>query len=363
MATATETSAIVYSSRPTVFLDGEPQGDLGEGSVLSMLVEEGPEGLARCELRLENWGTVERRTDFLHLDRERLEFGATLGLEIGSPATRRPIFEGRISALEAQLPSGRAPELIVLAEDRFQDLRMTRRTRTFEDLSDRQIFETVAADHSLNPDVAVDGVTHRLVAQVAETDLALLRRRANAIGAELWIEGDKLHVDTRANRDPGTVELTYGRNLVAATLTADVSHQRSSVTGTGWSVDRKCGIAVEGTDSILRGELEGDSGPSTLDETLAPRPEILALSGSVTEDEARLLADARHARRARRFLSGRIEVDGEAALRVGTRVELALVGKLFNGTWTVVGVRHTFEEGRGYRTTAEIERAWIGAAS
>src|SRR5258705_8493580 len=46
--------------------------------------------------------------------------------------SRDTLFEGRIMALEGQFPEGRQPQLVVLAEDRFQDLRMTRRTRTFK---------------------------------------------------------------------------------------------------------------------------------------------------------------------------------------------------------------------------------------
>ena len=43
----------------------------------------------------------------------------------------RSIFAGRVTALEAEYPMGGGAELVVLAEDRLQELRMKRRTRTF----------------------------------------------------------------------------------------------------------------------------------------------------------------------------------------------------------------------------------------
>ncbi len=63
----------------------------------------------------------------------------------------QPIFSGRITGIEARFPEGGAPSLTVLAEDRFQDLRMTRRTRTFTDVSDADVATQIAGDYGLTP--------------------------------------------------------------------------------------------------------------------------------------------------------------------------------------------------------------------
>ena len=78
----------------------------------------------------------------------------------------------------------------MLAEDRFQDLRMVRRSRTFEDVSDRDVIEQIAGEHGLTTDVDLDGPTYRVLAQVNQSDLAFLRERARAVDAELWLDGD-----------------------------------------------------------------------------------------------------------------------------------------------------------------------------
>ena len=95
--------------------------------------------------------------------------------------------------LEACFPEGQSPEIRVLAEDRFQDLRMTRRTRTFSDVTDSDVITQIANDHGLSPSVSVNGPTYKVLAQVNQSDLAFVRERARAIDAEVWMKGNTLN--------------------------------------------------------------------------------------------------------------------------------------------------------------------------
>jgi len=81
-----------------------------------------------------NWGETNNTTGFLYFDRSVLDFGKDFQIKLGSDA----IFNGKIMGLEASFPEGQAPEIRVLAEDRFQDLRMTRRTRWFDSSGERK---------------------------------------------------------------------------------------------------------------------------------------------------------------------------------------------------------------------------------
>src|SRR6185369_8408878 len=95
----------------------------------------------------------------------------------------------------------------------FQDLRMTRRTRTFTDVSDSDVINQVANEHGLSPNVNASGPTYKVLAQVNQSDLAFLRERARSIDAELWVQGDTLHSQARAERNEGTLEMTYPTTL------------------------------------------------------------------------------------------------------------------------------------------------------
>src|SRR5260370_28473293 len=52
-------------------------------------------------------------------------------------------------SIEAEYPQGGGAQVLVLAEDLLQDLRMTRRTRSFEDMSDEDVIRQIAQEHSL----------------------------------------------------------------------------------------------------------------------------------------------------------------------------------------------------------------------
>src|SRR5204863_8257254 len=101
-------------------------------------------------------------------NRQDLDFGKTF--EVSFQDTT--LFSGNITALEAGFPETRSPEITVLAEDQLQEFRMTRRTRTFSDLSDSDIMQQIASDHGLGASINVSGPQHRTVAQLNQSDLA-----------------------------------------------------------------------------------------------------------------------------------------------------------------------------------------------
>src|SRR5262245_18354855 len=115
-----------YASRPVVRLDGQPQPNLSDPQLYSLVVEETTLGLFRCEARFNNWGFKKGTTSFLYFDRDLFDFGKPISFDLGPPNATRTVFSGRITAIEAQFPATSAPQITILAEDRFLDLRMRR---------------------------------------------------------------------------------------------------------------------------------------------------------------------------------------------------------------------------------------------
>jgi Bacteriophage probable baseplate hub protein len=259
----TETDYVI-SSRPTVKIDGQDAADLTQGLLL-MRVHEHVDGLYSAELQFGNWGLSNGATGFVHFDRQKLDFGKEVELTL----TDKPLFKGKITALEAGFPEGSPPVLTALAEDRMQDLRMTRRTRTFVDMSDADVINQIASDHGLTPSVSASGPTHKVLAQVAQSDLAFLRTRARALGIEVWVDGTTLNAKPRTGRTGGTaITLGYGNELRELTVIADLAGQRSSVTVSGWDVAEKQAIkeTARATERERRcqrpGQLRGGAGAS-----------------------------------------------------------------------------------------------------
>ena len=352
---ADETTGL-KESRPTIVVDNEVNGPLG-GGLLTLMIVENTNGLYRCEAKFGNWGEKNSTTDFLYFDRSVLDFGKDFEIKLGNDS----IFKGKIMGLEGNFPEGQSPEISVLAEDRFQDLRMTRRTRTFTDVSDADVIKQIATDHGLTPEVDVPGPTYKVLAQVNQSDLAFVRDRARSVDAEVWMSDKTLLAKAHTGRNGDKLQMTYGNQLREFNVLADLAMQRTSVAVNGWNISNKAALQFEATDSAISSELNGDtSGVSILQSALGERKEALAHTVPLNDQEAQHEAEAFFRMSARRFVVGHGIAETNKSLRAGSQLDLQGLGPLFNGKYYVAEVKHIFDSTRGLRSEFRSERVGIG---
>lgn len=343
-------------ARPTILIDGAEDSSL-VGGLKYLLVIEKTDGFFRCEAKFGNWGPTNNSTDFLYFDRKVLDFGKEVQIKID----KEEIFKGKISALEAEFPEAQSPEITILAEDALQNLRMTRRTRTFENITDANIFKKIASDHKLTGKSDVDSPTHKVLAQINQSDLAFIRERARAVDAEIWLKDTELHVKARSKRGKDKLKLKYGAQLREFCVKADLANQRTSVTASGWDVSSKKEIKFEAKESVISSELGSDeSGIKILKKTFGERKESIVHSAPINHQDARHLAESFMKTLARQFVVGRGVAEPNAKLRVGTVIDLDGLGKLFNGKYYVAEIAHIFDNAKGFRTEFKAERLGIG---
>lgn len=347
----------VYWARPGLFIDGVEETVLSTGLLLCSIIET-VSGLYRCEVTLGNWNPATTADGYIYFDRKLLDFGKSLQVKFNNQL----LFDGRIMAIEGRYPKGGPTEIVILAEDRLQDLRMTRRTRSFAQSSDADVFQQLAGDHGLSSEIDVTGPTYETINQVNQSDLAFLRERARLLGAELWVEGSTLHVQMRTSRgNSSPPELTYRSRLREFTVIADLAGQRTSVLSQGWDVMSKSAISAEASDAVLCNELDDDeSGASILSSGFGDRVEAISHNAPFSTNEAQAQADALYRDIARRFVVGHGVADTDASLRVGGQVILKGLGALFTGKYYLSQIRHVFDGENGIRTEFTGERSGMG---
>jgi uncharacterized protein len=354
---------LLYSARPVISVAGRDVPALS-AAALSVGVRETASGLSSLECTFGNWGSGNGEVDYLYFDRTLLDFGAEIAIKLGAGDALGQVFRGRITALEGRFPQQRAPEILILAEDRLQDLRMTRRTRTFEQSSVTDLVNRIAADHGLDKTVDVETVTLPTVAQLNQSDLAFLRYLARIVDADVWFDGDKLQFKARPRQTATPVTLVYGQTLHEVSVSADLAHQRTAVVVSGWDVAAKEALNERAEDDRIQGELDGGvSGASVLSEKFGERVDQLAHESPLTTREAQARAVARFRGLARRFVTARGVGEGDARIRIGTRVRLNGLGPLFTGNYAVTETHHMFDYRTGYRTAFCGERAGLGRPS
>ena len=348
--------AALVAAQPMVVIGGDEQPEL-VAQLLMLDIRDDVEGMARCEAEFGNWGVVQGALGYRYFDRQLLDFGKAFIVKLGDAT----LFEGRIMALQAIYPEGAPPRIRVLADDKLQDLRMVRRSRSFADVSDADLVQRIASDHGLQSQADTSGPTHKHLAQLNQTDLALLHDRARASGAELWIEGDTLHLQPRSGRAGEAPTLKMGKQLREFEASADLSHQRTSVLAQGWDVAAKQAISESAGSDLLSSELGNDeSGVSILQQALGERIETLAHGMPSVSEEAKALAESHFRAAARRFVTGRGVAETSSGLRCGGAVQLQGLGPLFDGKYVVHALRHRFDTRLGLRTEFHVERPGIG---
>lgn len=345
-------------ARPTIAVAGQDNAVLAERLFMLEIMETSA-GLSRCEASFYNWGNTGGSLGFPYFDRKLLEFGKVFVVKFGA----NQVFEGRISAIEGVFPTGLPPRITVLVEDRLQDLRMTRRTRSFENMTDSAVVKRVAGDHSLTPDVNVTDSNHKVLAQINQSDLAFLRELALGLDAQVWVEGTSLKFKTSTSRGTTPLELQYGDRLREFTVLADLAQQRSSLTVSGWDVASKRELKFEASASAIASELQNDeAGGAILTRAFAKRQETIVHSVPRSSDEAKHMAESAYRLMARRFVTGRGVSEPDERIRVGAKLTLKGLGAMFSGSYRVSEVHHLFDASKGLRSEFLVERSGLTRA-
>lgn len=349
----------VYIARPTVRVDSKEYPKVSE-LILAMEMTEREGGMSSLELRVSNIASdPEGNSDLAFEDDKVLKLGAKIAMYSGDESSPKEIFQGMITGLEADYREDAPPELVVLAEDMFQQARMARRTRVHENVSISDLASDLAGKLSLTP--VITGFTAGTGTQVQldESDLAFLRRILARYDGDLQVVGNEMHVSPRKDVQRGTVDLEMNKQLRRARVLADLAHQVTEVTVSGW--DAIQGQRVTGTSrgaNLKPGN--GRTGSQILSDSIGERSEHIGHLAATTGDEAQALADAAFDHRARRFVCVEATAEGNAALRVGTHVKLSGLSRRFDNTYYVVYARHRYDLARGYETDFTAESAYWG---
>jgi uncharacterized protein len=359
------TEAILASASPVFAVDGNVVGELAR-DVVRLEVEEDSCGLKTLKLRLLAWGPQPGSDEdgLLYLGGRVIDFGKKIKVSIGPSGSDATIFDGAISSIEASFDETREPHVVLFAEDRLMDFRMTRRMRTYENKSDAQIAQQIAGDHSMGATVAAPGPTYKSVQQWNVSDLAFLRERAARIQAEVWIQDSTLHFEARSNRSAPSLTLVQGNHLLTSQLRADLAHQRTRVKVSGYDAASRQQITGEAGPEALAAEAgPGQTGVAVLQRAFGERVSYRVQDVPLVTTEATDWAKAELLRRGRGFVTIEGVTRGSPTLVVGSTVKLERVGAPFEGDgYRVTEMCHTYDLSCGYRTRFRAERPTINAA-
>lgn len=361
------TEELLTFAAPLFKVDGDVKDELTR-DILHLEIEESTAGLKKLSARLLAEGSPGSGGSDLqqhYFNGSIIDFGKKLTVIIGADPAAHTVFNGWISALEGDFQETTVPVVTIFAEDKLMKLRMTRRMKTYENVTDADIASAIASEHGLTPSVDADGPTYDLVQQWNMSDLAFLRERARRIQAELWVEDETLNFKSRGKRTATELTLVQGNQLVSTRVRADLAHQRTTVKVSGYDATQRDRIEEESGSDAIQSEVSGGlTGPAALSRAFGERISHRVREVPLKANEATDWARAEMLRRARGFVTLSATTRGSADMVVGSKVTLEGTGHPFEGSgYYVTRVRHTYDLQSGFRTHFEAERATVQEGS
>jgi phage protein D len=352
----------VTNPRPSVEIDGSTL-DMVNELLLTMEMREQEGGLSALELRLGNVAShADGGAGLAFEDESQVRLGSTLTVFAGQVGDPRELFRGVITGLEAEFPEAGPPELVILAEDRLQQARMARRTHTYRDMAVAGVAREIAQRLGLQAEVA--GLTSPITTwvQLNESDLAFLRRLLRRFDADMQVVEDRLEVAPASEVQREVIEMALFHDLRSVRFIADLAHQVSEVTCSGWNP--LTGRTVSGRSSgVSLGPGSGRRGFEILRDALGERSEHVGHIPVTSDEEAQALADTVFDQRARGFVRAEGTAVGHPSIRVGSHLQLRGVSPRFENTYVVVSTHHRYDLHDGYLTDFRAESSALGEPS
>jgi phage protein D len=356
------TQNAVYTAIPTVQIDGQAN-DKVTAQLLGLEMREHEGGLSSLEMRLSNFGSFSSGlADLVFEDGAVLKLGAAVLVYSGDASSPTEIFRGKITALEGRYPEGGPPDLVILAEDALQTARMARRTKNWDSATLTQIATQVATNLGLTPVLAGLDTNIGDQLQLNESDLRFLRRLLARYDADAQVVGTELHASPRSQAQRNSMQIDLNSQLKHLRVIADLAHQVTAITATGWDFNQGQAISVASQTTSL-GPGSGQTGATWLQQALATRSEQLGQFSNLNSQDAQALVDAEFAQRARTFVVAHGVSEGNPNLRVGTSLQLAGLGPRFSNTYYTTATVHHFDTEGGYETRFTAECAYLGGGS
>jgi phage protein D len=150
-----------------------------------------------------------------------------------------------------------------------------------------------------------------------------------------------------------------GTSLVSFAPSLTLAKQVSKVTVRSWHP--KEGRLIEKTadrSKIAAQSSGGKNAGQVLDEALGePKEEVITAEQVLSDEDAERLAESVLLRSSYAFVTGQGQTVGLPGLRAGVNIELAGLGKRFDGTYYVTESTHRID-GSGYTTSFSVRKVY-----
>ncbi len=343
MATAT------YIPTPYLEIGGETAPDELMNDLQQLSVEESLNLPTAFTIALENpyysdtspW----RFDDYFALGQTiRIGFEASQTNDQGlSSTTMSYLIEGEITGIESHFSAESQAPIIVRGYDTSHRLHRGRHNRSFQDYTDSDIVEEIAAEVGIEiGQVDSSGEPRAYIFQENQTNMEFLRYRAARLGFELFVRDGKLYFRRPTADDNLTLEWLKDFGTFQVRVTS--AEQVSGVEVRAWDyMGKQAIVSTAQSDATLTETEYGKGAAMSADFGLSSRPPKAYVVDKPVESakEADAIAQALFDELGGDFTVADAQAEGNPDIRAGRLVTLADMGK-YDGDYYIAETRHLY---------------------
>lgn len=276
--------------------------------------------------------------------------GQRVEILAGAGGDSASVFIGKVVRQGVRVREAAASQLVVECRHDAMKLSVADRSADYFDQTDSEVIASLLDAAGVGAEVEATSLKHKQLLQYQCTDWDFLLDRARANGQLVWCEGEKVVVRKPALDSATVCTLQYGATLLEFEGEIDARLQHPSVKGASWDAASQETREVEAATPgfTAPGNLGSDELAAVADRPCDVRHPALP------EAEAQAWVDGIALYRRLDQVSGRGKCEGIASVKPGVVVELAGLGRRFNGKVLVTGVRHEFSLVQGWKTHVQF---------
>lgn len=289
-------------------------------------------------------------------DNTNFALGAVVEVKLGQGRATAPttVTKGEIFSVEPSIVSGENYETVVVAFHKFNRLQHGRKTRTFLDQKDSDVFNTILGDSGLAKEIDATTTVYPYLVQWNQTDMEYLRERAERIGLMVYTDDAKVYIKKWGRTPAPDLELSLKDGLSAFRPRLTLAKQVGAVKVRAWDPQAKA--AIEGVASAPSTSKQGGStstGDSVVASAYGASTMTLVDPSAKDATDAKAIADGLIHQLTRENTEAEADCEGNAVLRPGAVVKIRDVGTRFTGNYLVTSARHTYNS-NGYATSISM---------
>jgi phage protein D len=295
--------------------------------------------------------------------------GSVVKIFMGYVDDLQEMIEGEITQISPNFPASGTPTINIDGHSRMHWLHASKSTRTFTQMTDKQIVEKVASDAGLQAQADDTGEQFDYIIQNNQTDLEFLRDRASRIHFQMVVKEKTLFFQKSNEGSPKIYTFVWGHTQAALAAgpnslplksfatTMNTLKPPTKVQVRGYDRKNKKEIVANANAGEESNKMAGEkTGSEVVSSTFRkPRDRVLVNIPVDSQAEADQRAKALLNSLGLEFITGNASTIGVPDIRSGAVVELQGLGPAFSGTYYIDKAVHTIG-GNGYSTDLTVKR-------